>query len=120
MRSIKIFVTDIFKKPPLLFPLVAMFHVLLLIWLLWSDIGVHFPDPAWVEVLWMIGYTVFWLAACDLRKWGALGYIILTLLDAAIYLGVRNGKIPIDYLSNMFLLDGLFSFFLIFYYKRFV
>ena len=67
----------------------------------------------------MAGYTLFWLAACDLRKWGAMGYIILTLINASIYLAIRNGKVPRDLMSNMFLLDGLFSVFLVFYYKRF-
>jgi len=66
----------------------------------------------------MIGYTTFWLAASDLRKWGGLGYIVLTLVNACLYLAIRNGKMQVSYMSNMFLLDGLFSVFLVFYYKR--
>jgi hypothetical protein len=119
LRSTRQFFIDIVKKPPVLFPLVALFHVLWLIWTIWSDRYLHFPDLALLEVCWMIGYTVFWIVACDFRKWGALGYFALTLVNTCIYLAVRNGKLPAGYESNMFLLDGLFSVFLLIYYKRF-
>ena len=119
MRSSKEFLSDIVRKPPILFPLVGLFHVLLLIWLIVSDKGVPFPGIVWLGPLWMLGYTVFWIAACDMRRWGALGYILLTLLNATIYLAARNKMINRDYLSDMFLVDGLFSVFLLFYYKRF-
>jgi hypothetical protein len=119
MRTLKEFTVDIVKKPPISFPLIALFHVLWLLWTIWDDRHVPFPGIVWLEVLWMTGYTLFWIGACDLRKWGALGYIFLTLFNASIYLAITNHKIPRDYLSNMFLLDGLFSVFLVFYYKRF-
>jgi hypothetical protein len=119
VRSFKEFVIDIVKKPPLLFPLVGLFHIVWTVGIIWDDRHVPFPGIAWLELLWMIGYTGFWIAACDLRKWGASGYILLTLLNTGLYLAIRNGKMPIDYMSNMFLLDGLFSVFLVFYYKRF-
>ena len=119
MRSFKELVVDIVQKPPVLFPLVGLFHLLMLVWTIWSDRYLHFPDIAMLEVAWMIGYTFFWIAACDFRKWGASGYFLLTLIDTSIYLAIRNGKLPLEYRSNMFLLDGLFSFFLLVYYKRF-
>jgi hypothetical protein len=103
----------------MLFPLVGLFHVLWLLWTIWDDRYTPFLGIEWLQVLWIMGFTAFWTAACDLRKWGALGYIFLTLLDAALYLGVRNNMFPELYISNMFLLDGLFSFFLLFYYKKF-
>ena len=120
MRRFKVFIGDIVRKPPMLFPLVGLFHVLWLLWTVWDDRHEPFPDIAWLQVLWMTGYTIFWLGACDLRKWGALGYIILMIVDACIYLAARNHKVPETYISNMFLLDGLFSFFLVFYYRKFV
>ena len=119
IRSFKEFFTDVIKKPPILFPLIGLFHILWLLWTIWDDHHIPFPGIVWLEVLWMIGYTTFWIAACDFRKWGASGYIFLTLLNAALYLAIMNGKVSRDYLSNMFLLDGLFSVFLVFYYKRF-
>lgn len=115
MRNFKEVIIDMGRKAPILFPLVGGFHILLLLWTIFSDT----TGIVWLEVLWMTGYTVFWLAACDLRKWGALGYIILTIINASLYFAIANGQLPRDYLSSMFLLDGLFSVFLLFYYKRF-
>jgi hypothetical protein len=119
MRSLKELVTDLVKKPPMLFPLVGLFHILWLLWTFWTCHDEPFPDLIWLELAWAIGYTAFWLAACDMRKWGAIGYILLTLLNVSLYMAVRNGQISRDYLSNMFLLDGLFSVFLLYYFKRF-
>jgi hypothetical protein len=119
LRSFKQFATDIVRNPPMLFPLVGVFHIFWLLLTVWSDRHEPFPGIVWLEVLWMAGYTIFWIAVCDLRKWGANGYIFLTLLNASLYLAIRSGKLSRDYLSNMFLLDGLFSVFLVFYYKRF-
>ena len=118
MRSFKQFTTDIVRKPPMLFPLVALFHVLWFLWTIYDDR--HEPlDIAWLQVLWLTGFTLFWIATCDLRKWGAIGYFALTLIDAVLYFAARNHVADQLYLSNMFLLDGLFSFFLLFYYKKF-
>jgi hypothetical protein len=119
VRDFKGFVNDIVRNPPVLFPLIGLFHILWLLWSLWSAHNEPFPNIVWLDVLWMVGYTLFWIAACDYRKWGALGYILLTLVNASLYLAIMNGKISRDYLSNLFLLDGLFSVFLVFYYKRF-
>ena len=119
MRSFKEFSIDIIKKPPVSFPVIGLFHVLWFFYIVWSDRHEPFPDPVWLEALWMLGYTTCWIAACDLRKWGAMGYILLTLLNASLYLAIRNGKMSRDYMSDMFLIDGLFSIFLVFYFKRF-
>ncbi len=119
MRSPKQLTIDIIKKPPVSFPVIGLFHVLWFFYIIWSDRHEPFPDVVWLEALWMLGYTAFWIAACDLRKWGATGYIALTLLNASLYLAIRNGKLSRDYMSDMFLIDGLFSVFLVFYFKRF-
>lgn len=119
MRNFKELITDMIKKPPVLFPLVGLFHVLWLLLSIWSFHAEPFPSLPWLQVLWQVGYAFFWLAASDLRKWGALGYIVLTLINATIYFAVINSKAPREYMSGMFLLDGLFSVFLLFYYKRF-
>ncbi len=120
MRSAKAFVTDLFTKPPsILFPLVGLAHVLWLLWTIWSDRYVPFIDPARLQILWILGYTIFWLAACDMRKWGALGYMFLTLLNIVIFLTATTLYARDMYMSNLFLIDGVFSFFLLFYFKRF-
>lgn len=118
MRNFKELIADLVKKPPILFPMVGGFHLLWLVWTFITDIGMPFPDLIWLEVLWMAAYTFFWLAVCDMKRWAAVGYITVTLLNACVYLAVYNGKLSRDYMSNMFLMDGLFSVVLLYYYKR--
>ena len=119
MRSFKEFIVDIAKKPPILFPLVGLFHLFWLLWTIWSDHNEPFPGIVWLQVLWLAAFTFFWIGTCDLRKWGALGYIILTIVDTSVYLAVRNNMLSEMYISNIFLIDGLFSVFLLYYYKQF-
>lgn len=119
MRNLKTFTADLLRKPPQMFPIVGLFHILWLGYLIWSDRTEPFPNIVWLGVLWMLGYTIFWLAACDLKKWGALGYMLLTLLNTILYFARLNGKLDTDYMSDISLIDALFSFFLLFYFKRF-
>ncbi len=119
MRSFKEFIKDVVIKPPMMFPMVGGIHVLWLAWLIWSNHAEPFPNLIWLGVAWMMGYTVCWIAACDLRKWGALGYMFLTLLNSSLYLARLNGNIATDYISDILLIDALFSFFLLYYFKRF-
>ena len=67
----------------------------------------------------MAGYTTFWLSACYMRKWGALGYMALTLLNTLLFILLKS---PIEkslYTSSIFLVDCLFCFFLLYFYKHF-
>ena len=118
MRSFKEFIADVVKKPPMLFPLVALGHILWLLWLTWNDRFVPLGIE-WLQVLWMAGYTFFWIAASDMRKWGALGYMFLTMINIIIFLTAKSVYTRDVYMSSLFLIDGLFSFFLVFYYKKF-
>lgn len=119
MRTIREFTIDLVKKPPIAFPLIGLFHLLWLFWTIYDDRSVPFPDVVWLEALWMLAYTTCWIAACDNKKWGANGYIILTLLNAALFVAARYHKVPPVYVSNMFAVDVLFSMLLLYYYKNF-
>ncbi len=112
-------IVDLVKKPPMLFPLVGLFHVVLTLYIIWSDHYLPFPGIEWLGALWLLAYTVFWIAACDLRRWGALGYICLTIVDAAVYLAIYNHKLNQIYESPMLVIAALFSVFLLFYFKKF-
>lgn len=107
------------RRPLILFPLVGLAHLLWLVWVVWSDRHIPIYNIEWLQALWMLGYTVFWIGACDYRRWGALGYMALTLLNAILFLAVKNITTKELYMSPIFLLDDLFSFFLLFFYRRF-
>jgi len=117
VRDIKTFFRDLIKKPPQLFPLVALFHIAMLIYAVFADIGN--PDmTVQIQVYWMLAYTIFWLFVCDMRKWAAIGYLLLTVTNLVLNIPLRTTAYS-GYGSHMFILDVLFSFFLLFYYKRF-
>jgi hypothetical protein len=72
-----------------IFPLIDLFHVLWLVRAVWTaSRGPVLIE--WLQVGWMVAYTVFWLAMCDLRKWGALGYMLLTALNLALFFFLRS------------------------------
>ena len=119
VRNFKGFITDIIKKPPMLFPMVGLFHVLWLVWIIWDDRSVLFQSIIWLQVLWLAGYTIFWIGVCDLRKWAAIGYILLTVLSISVYIAVKNHILSATYISDIFSIDVLFSFILLYYYKLF-
>jgi hypothetical protein len=118
-RTFKQYLSDITRKPLILFPLVALAHILWLLWIVWGNRHVPIYDIEWLQAAWMLGYTIFWIGACDYRKWGALGYIVLTLLNMILFVAVKNINLRELYMSPIFLLDDLFSFFLLFFFKRF-
>ena len=104
----------------MLFPFVALFHILWLAWILWDDRFLPFPGIEWLQIVWLSAFTFFWLAVCDLRKWGAMGYCALTLIDIAIHYLAGKNHVRLEYQSNLFMIDGLLCLFLVFYYKKFV
>lgn len=118
MRSIKTFARDILKKPPVIFPWVALFHIAMLLFQVWLYHDSPFPSKDWIQPAWMLVYTIAWLFVCDMRKWAALLYIALSMGNLVLYLNTVNTHIS-PYYSPIYLIDMLFSFFLLFYYKRF-
>lgn len=120
MRDFKSLFNDLTQKPPLLFPFVCLFHILCLLWVIYDIMGTRLGLEDGIRVLWMLVYTIFWLAVCDLRKWGALGYLFLTLLNATLYISIKSPYYHSVIVSSFFLLDGIFSFFILFFYKKFL
>jgi len=118
LRSIKELTTDLIKKPPMLFPLVGLFHVL---WLLRTVYSMsHAPmGLEWLQVVWIGAFTVFWLGICDMRKWAAFCYIAITIVDFALFFSLKQNYQKDLYTSSILFIDGIFSFFVLFYFKRF-
>ncbi|MBC7553583.1 MAG: hypothetical protein H7257_06350 [Taibaiella sp.] len=109
---------DFLTKPPVMLPLVALAHIVALLFTVWQLVKV----PSWIEwlnLLWMVAYTIFWLGATAMRKWGVWGYVGVTAVNIMLFWYLRADPHQNDYLSSLFLFDILFSFFLLLYYKRF-
>ena len=127
----KSFIQNFFVKPPVIFPLVACFLVFLSLneaslSLFSSDIDTMYK----LRPILMIAMTIFWIGATFFQRWGALGFVILTVFSVAAYffsdsmemkslfgnilmlkIPIKNGAIPIP-------LSAIFSFIALFFYGR--
>lgn len=117
--SAKTFFTGVIKKPPFIFPFIALGHVMWLLYTIWGVRSMPFPGIEWLAVLWMLCYTISWIAVCDLRRWGAITYVVLTLADQAIYIFMKTDYEKMLYASSLWMIDLLFCFFILFFYRRF-
>jgi len=106
------------SKPPALFPWVALFHLVITSHAIWTFIGE--PIDAWSYPLSFVLYTILWFFVSALKRWAALGYIILTSINLVLhYFLVKDGA-WYAFSGAMFPLDILFSFFILVFYKHFV
>lgn len=113
------FIKRIWTKPPVLFPLVALFHFVILGYTVWLKHSFPFPSEYWISSLWLLLYTISWLFACDLKRWAALTYIGLTVVNIILQLTLKSPYDLALYTPSFFLIYVLFSFFILFYYKAF-
>lgn len=108
-----------FSKPPILFPLAALFHLVLLLMsaaILWPT---PLNQPEWLSPLAHTGFTVAAFALCSMRKWAALVYVALSMLCLAMmYLSAADSTVRI-FAQALFPLNLILSFFVLLFYKRF-
>ena len=114
MRPLKAFFKDIISKPPALFPWVALFHVLMLVYSVFIFSDEPFPSLGWLQPLWLLGFTVCWLYVCDLRKWAAYGYILLTCANMIIYFVLLHSPDRDFYTSSFPFIYAFFAFFILY------
>ncbi|HTO14500.1 MAG TPA: hypothetical protein VLZ83_01965 [Edaphocola sp.] len=128
----KSFIKNFFLRPPVIFPLVACFLVFLslneiVITVFSGEVDLLYK----VRGLLMILMTIFWIAATLFKKWGALAFVILTIISVGTYFYVDSltiksilGNLLILYLpfekgsSVPIPLSIIFSFIALFYYNR--
>ncbi len=118
MRSFN-FIRDIIRKPPVIFPWVALFHVVMLAYVTWLFSTEPMFSAGWLQPLWMLAYTVCWIFICDLRRWAAYGYILLTSVNLLLYVLCKDVVAREMYTSSFSLIDVGFCFFVLFFFRRF-
>ena len=119
MRTPIRFIKDISTQLPLLFPMVALFHLFYLCQTVYSCIAEPFPSLIWLQSVYALLYAFFWFMVCDLRRWASWGYIGVTCVNIALMVFLRqkhNGEL---FYASLVPADALFVFFILYYYKRF-
>jgi hypothetical protein len=112
------FLKRIIKKPPVLFPLVALFHIGFLLYSIY-DYSSEPMGKIWVQPLWLLCFTASWLFVCDMKKWAAVAYIVLTALNLVLRFVLKSPMDIVYFTDALFPADVLFSFFIFFYLRQF-
>lgn len=112
------FFKRIIKKPPVAFPLVALFHIGLLGYMLFKDITVP-EDMLWAQTLSVALFTICWLFVCDMKKWAALTYMGLATTNLIARMIVTDPMIEVYYLNALFPVDVLLTMIIVLYFKKF-
>jgi hypothetical protein len=112
-----------FTVMPIFFPLIGLFLLGLSLFESWNYLA---DDSVFAlyrfRPVVMLLYFVFWAAACLGRKWGALAFIILTILNVALYLFGPNILLKRAFGDLLFVpipVNLVFSFLLLFYLRKF-
>lgn len=113
------FLIRMWRKPPVIFPLLAVFHLAITLHACWLYIeGGGFDIISWMHPLSLGCYTVAWFFLCDLRKWAAYVYIGLTSLNLLLQNLTPPFSTAHAFAGSLFPADLIFTFFILVYYKR--
>lgn len=103
----------------MVFPWVALFHLLVLVFNIWQSMDLPFPSLYWVDSLLLLLYLIAWLFVCDLRRWAAYAYLALVSINILIRVLSASQTDLAMYTNTFFPLDIVFAFFVLAYFKRF-
>lgn len=104
----------------MIFTWVALFHVLATVYTIWLYHTEPFPSVSWIQPLWMVVYTISWIFICDMRRWAAYSYVFLTSLSLLLRFLLKMNATEISlYSSVLFPVDVMFSFFVLYFFRRF-
>ena len=111
-----------FSRLPIFFPLIALFHIGLTIYEAYYWVGDDSVSRLyWLRPAVLLLYVIFWCGACLLKKWAGIGYVILTVVNVAFHLfgpDIMLKRALGDLLFVPIPANLLFSFLLLFYFKR--
>lgn len=119
MNALNQSIIGFFRKPPIAFPLVALFHAFLLVRAVYDFRNIPVPDPLWTQVIWHGCFLVAAVGMTLLRRWGAWSYLALTSINILLRFVLKNPNDISAFTDAVFPLDIVFCFLILFFYKRF-
>lgn len=112
-----------FKNMPIIFPLTGLFLLAMFLFETWSWIGEDGVSALYkLRPVVLLAYFVFWSAACLKKKWGAMAFLILTILNVSFYFFAPDMMLKRaigDILFKPLPINLLFSFLLLFFFRKF-
>lgn len=112
-----------FKRPPVVFPIVALFLIFFTIYDATQWIGnENVMYLNWWRPVPIAIYTVFWIAATLFKRWGAIAFVIFTILHLAAIIFLKEsmwvGRLLDNFMVNPVPLALIFSAILLIYYRK--
>lgn len=111
-----------FKTAPIIFPLLGLFLIVLMIYeISLFGFGGSVPTLYMLRPLIMIGYTASWVGVSYLKKWGAIGFVLVSLLVMLLnYIGAPEWKSSLgDLLFKPLPINLLMCMLIFLFFKRF-
>jgi hypothetical protein len=111
-----------FTKMPVFFPLIGLFLLAITANEFWSyatdsDFGFIY----WLRPLLFLVYALLWIPICFAQKWAALGFLVVSILGMALNLfgpDIQLKHAIGDVLIKPIPINVLFSFLVLFYFRR--
>lgn len=109
----------IISKPPILFPLAALFHIIITISAIVSLYSIPLSQRDWLRPFAMILFTLLAAGLCLMRKWIAIVYVAFSICSLAM-LYYTPADTPMQIFgSGFFPFNLILSFFILLFFKRF-
>lgn len=109
-----------FSKPPILFPLVALFHLFMCLSAIYTLYPTSIAQIDWARPLGLLVFTIMALGMCFLKKWAAIGYLVFSILCLGLLYKYPNDDSFVHILAKSnFPLNIIFSLFILLLYKKF-
>lgn len=109
----------IWRKPPIAFPILLLFHVGLLCYILYDAIVDPVGGLLLVQPLSLLLYTIAWLFVCDLKRWAGYTYMALATLNLGLRFFLTSSIDRAYFTDVLFPADIVFTVIVILYIKKF-
>ena len=110
---------QLITKPPILFPLAALFHIIISI----SAIITLYPTPIaqrdWLRPLGMLIFSLLSVFLCTMRKWTAIAYVSFSIISLGIIYFTQRDSPEFIFGNSFFPFNIILSFFVLLLFKRF-
>jgi hypothetical protein len=112
-------IKNLITKPPILFPLAALFHLIFTLYAIASLYPTPLTQRDWLRPLAMLIFTVMSIGLCSMKKWIAISYVSLSIICLAfIYTAPFDSPLWI-FGDSFFPFNVMLSFFILLLFKKF-
>lgn len=113
------FFKQIISKPPILFPLAALFHIIFTALAITTLYPVPLSETEWLRPLAMLLFTFLSVGLCLMKKFIAILYVLLSITCLALYYYFPVYNAMHIFGISFFPFNLILSLFILLYFKRF-